>query len=607
VVLATKGHLKDLPPKDYGIDFKNDFFPSYQWLKGKKVLFSSIKKSAKIASDIYIASDPDREGEMIAEHISEELGSIRAKKYRIRLNEISKKSLENAIASPGSIDPQLVDSQVCRRLIDRIFGFEISPVLWRDLKISGLSAGRVQSAVLKWICERELEIRNFVSEAYISLKAVIVYENRKIELSYVLKNEEKKLDKRAASEILKKYGVTESDMIPRDLLFTLEKIEEKDYKYNPPNAFTTASLQETAAKVLGFSSSQTMRIAQSLYEGKRIGGEMVGLITYMRTDSTKVSDIKRQKAISYLSKKRPELKLGLAKSVKSKLHAQEAHEAILPTDPGLAPEHLRTYLSKDELSLYELIWNRLFTSLLEPETGVERSYTFESKEERWITKQKQGKSLGYKQLNDTRVLPKDELFGLKIGASVLCNEFITEDKKTTPKERYTEGQIVAKMETTGIGRPSTYSQIIDTLKKRKYILEVKKKLGATALGERVNDYLVSGFFDLIGEKFTKEMEIALDELAGGKGDRLSILNSFYKRVKQLKEKDVIVSKKNSDSVKQDSRMKAPGAKRQATSNSICPVCGKGQIRSKFSKNGKTIYFCSQYPQCDFVSYEPIQA
>jgi len=606
VVLATKGHLKDLPPKDYGIDFKNNYTPTYVWLKGKKSLFSLIKKHAKLAKEIFIASDPDREGEMIAEHISEELGKIKARQFRIRLPEISRSSLESALKSPGFIDTKLVDSQICRRLIDRIFGFEISPVLWKDLKISGLSAGRVQSSVLKWICEREIEIRNFKTENFVSLEAIIQVQEKEIPLSYVLKDESKKLDSPSAFKILTLYGMKAPGETVGNLLFHLISIEEKNFKNFPPFPFSTASLQETAAKVLGFSSSQTMRIAQNLYEGKRIDGEVTGLITYMRTDSNRLSDAKINSAIQHLKKTRPELNIAKQRNVKTKLHAQEGHEAVSPTDPTRTPDSIKGALTKEEFALYNMIWERIMVSLLEPETGVEKTYIFESKGEHWISKQKVGKTLGHKEFKGNSKLEVDELASLKTGSQAKCNKILWEDKKTSPKERYTEGQLIAKMEKTGIGRPSTYAQILETLKKRKYVIEVKKKLGASGLGEKVNNHLLDHFSALIGEQFTKDMETALDELATGKGNKLSILTDFYREVINLKSyPNVKPNSKIKNQIKTTNDLS--NNKNKSDPNSLtCPVCKVGKVSSKFSKNGKTIYFCSKYPQCDYVSYDPPQ-
>nr|WP_246047402.1 type I DNA topoisomerase [Leptospira ognonensis] len=606
VVLATKGHIKDLPPKDYGIDFENNFSPTYVWLKGKKTLFSSIQKASKSANLVFIASDPDREGEMIAEHISSELGKISGKIYRIRLHEISKKALNDAIKTPGTIDTHLVESQICRRLIDRIFGFEISPVLWKDLKISGLSAGRVQSAVLKWICERELEIRNFISENYVSLESVIINDAHQITLSYVLPDEDKRLDQSSANTILKKYGMSVPGKTPKGLHFELKKVEEKKYKILPPRPFSTASLQETAAKALGFSSSYTMKIAQSLYEGINVKGEMIGLITYMRSDSTQVSEQKSLRAREYLKQTRPDLDLGKDRRSKSKMHAQEAHEAITPTDPFRTPASLLKSLTEDEAALYQLIWERTLVSFLDSETGLERSYTFEEKAEFWNCRQKEGISLGFKKFHPKVELPKDPLSNLKLGSSVICDQILAAEKQTLPKERYTEGQIIAKMERTGIGRPSTYSQTLETLQKRKYVMEVKKKLGATALGEKVNGHLVASFSELIGESFTKEMEISLDVLASGKGEKLTLLKIFFEKIRLLKLNRIVTSQSNLDKKDAKSKVKVPTTTKTEMLTTLCPVCKEGRIRSKFSKTGKTIYFCSRYPHCDFVSYEPVK-
>ncbi len=605
MVLATKGHLKDLPPKEYGIDLKNNFSPTYTWLKGKKTLFSAIKKTAKSSQNIYIASDPDREGEMIAEHIFHEIGTVKGKINRIRLTEINKTELKKAIAEPGEIDGRLVLSQLCRRLIDRIFGFEISPVLWRDLKISGLSAGRVQSAVLKWICDRELEIRNFIAEAYVDLEAIIGFKGKQIVLNYELTEKEKKLDAKSAYEILRKYNITNSGETPKGLAFCLKKMEKKDYKNFPLAPFTTASLQESAAKSLGFSASTTMRLAQSLFEGKKINGEMIGLITYMRTDSTRIAEDRGDRIRNYLKKHKPNLKFGAARKTKSKLHSQEAHEAISPTNPENSPSQISKFLSKDESLLYELIWDRTLMSFLEPETGVEIKYEFEAKNELWITKQRIGNNLGFKAFNGKFILPSDDLDGIRIGDFVECLKISAEEKKTSPKERYTEGQIISKMEKSGIGRPSTYSQTIETLKKRKYIIEIKKKIGATGLGEKVNRYLVTGYSELIGEDFTRDMESELDDLAAGKGNHLEILEKFYQNVKNLKSKKVVFADKNTEAISLLAKQNSMVKKVSSQETSVCPACNKGNVKSKFSKNGKTIYFCSRYPHCDFVSYEPV--
>jgi len=593
-VVATKGHIKDLPPKQYGIDFANDFEPSYEWLKGKKTLFSNIRKLSKSSSHIYIASDPDREGEMIADHISKELDG-KKNTFRIRLKEISKQEVLSALKNPSTVDEQLVNSQVARRVIDRIFGFEISPVLWKYLGGSSLSAGRVQSTVLRWICEREAEIRNFIPEIYVSLKANVSDKKNDFELDYLLPKSKDKLSEKEAKLVLAKYGVFGQGKAVPGTELTLESIEEKEYKNFPPPPFTTAVLQETASRLFGFSASHTMKIAQSLFEGKRMkNGEYQGLITYMRTDSTHVTEGKKKTALRFLNEKNSSLVRGVPSKGKEKLHSQGAHEAILPIDPYLTPEQLHSSLKPDEFKLYELIWQRFLESFLLPETGVERNYIFESKGERWNTKVKEGKSLGYKSFLRTDKLPIDERKTLKPGTKVSVKEWIWEDKKTSPPTRYTEGSLIQKMEKTGVGRPSTYAQTLATLMKRKYVFLNQKKVGASALGEKVNDLLVERFDEIVGESFTKSMEEELDLLAHGKETRLKLIRSFYQRVLELKKQK-------------------PAAKKEKTENNpksisqkgtrICPTCNEGKIATKFSKTGKTIYYCSRYPHCDYVSYE----
>ncbi len=543
---------------------------------------------------------------MIAEHISEELGSVKAKKFRLRLKEISKKELLESLKQPGNIDISLVNSQVCRRLIDRIFGFEISPVLWKVLKISGLSAGRVQSAVLKWLCEREIEIRNFNPEEYVSLKAIINTKDGEWELNYLLEEEEGRLNKEKSNQLLELFKVNPDGSLKKEVPFQSIEMGTKKFTNNAPRAFTTASLQETAAKVLNLNPTQTMRIAQALYEGKKVNGEIFGLITYMRTDSTRVSDAKKKLATQYLRENFPKLEIINQTANKSKLHAQDAHEAIVPTDPRLIPERIKQFLTKDESAIYNLIWQRLMTSLLAPEKGIDHSFIFESKGEKWKRIQREVVSNGYKDFYNSDKLLEKKQVKIKIGDVFPCQKFLVENKVTSPKERYTPGQIIAKMEKTGIGRPSTYSQTLETLKKRKYILEVKSRLGVSRLGENVNGFLINNFSELIGETFTKNMESSLDDLANGIGDKIQLIDSFYKTVLKLKKGKYSTEPTKAESIKsKDAKAQTfVTEKKESIQKSICPICGSGEVRSKFSKNGKTIYFCSRYPQCDFVSYEP---
>ncbi|BDA78188.1 DNA topoisomerase 1 [Leptospira kobayashii] len=532
---------------------------------------------------------------MIAEHISDELGDKKGNMFRIRLKEISKQEVISALKNPSVIDRQLVDSQVARRVIDRIFGFEISPFLWKYLGGSSLSAGRVQSTVLRWICEREAEIRNFIPEVYVSLKAKVSDKKENFELDYVLPKSKEKLNEKEAKSVLSKYGVSGKGKALPDTFLTLESIEEKEYKNYPPPPFTTAVLQETASRVFGFSGSHTMKIAQVLFEGKRMkNGEYQGLITYMRTDSTHVTDGKKKIALRFLNDKSPDLIRGVPTKGKEKLHSQGAHEAILPIDPYLTPDSLRSSLKPDEFKLYELIWQRFLESFLLPETGIERNYIFESEGERWNTKEKEGKSLGFKGFLGKEKLPADPRKGLKPGAKVSVSEWIWEDKKTSPPSRYTEGSLIQKMEKTGVGRPSTYSQTLVTLMKRKYVFQNQKKIGASALGEKVNDLLVERFDEIVGESFTKSMEEELDLLAGGQGARVKLIRSFYQRVLELKKLKPTLKKE---------KTKDKGKSIPQKGTRVCPTCNEGKVLAKFSKTGKTIYFCSRYPHCDYASYE----
>ncbi|GBF48606.1 DNA topoisomerase I [Leptospira ryugenii] len=508
-------------------------------------------------------------------------------KYRIRLKEISKRELWKQIEAPSHIDSHLVTSQVSRRVIDRIFGFELSPVLWKALKMGTLSAGRVQSAVLRWICEREKEIRNFQSESYLEIQASIYDQKDFILTKYDLKDPDALLGIEHQETLKKQYLLDEEGRPSEVTKFTLIDILSKAYRHPAPKPFTTASLQEYANKHLSFSPSQTMSLAQSLYEGKKKGKETIGLITYMRTDSTRISEDKKNIGFNYLHTFFPHLSVNQrSQKPRKTIGKQDAHEAITPTRPDWSPDELNGILKPDELKLYTAIWERFYQSLLAPETGLVFTYLFESKGQHWKYEEKQVLSPGFLAFKDKAIKIGDGKSRWSKSKQFDLEQIRFEEKQTKPKERYSIGQIVAKMERTGIGRPSTYSATIETLLKRKYILHVKSRLGSTSLGERVCDFLVSNCSNLIQDDFTKKLEQDLDELAQGKNDAFQLIDEFYKGIKKIRFLEV--SKKRAMDTKK---------------STDCPNCLQGTIQSKFAKNGKTIYFCSRYPKCNFVSYE----
>ncbi|WP_243401311.1 type I DNA topoisomerase [Leptospira harrisiae] len=620
VVVATKGHIKDLPAKSYGINFQNSFEPEYEWLKGKKTVFSAIKTQAKSASVIYIASDPDREGEIIAKHCFDELVKLKKPMFRLRLKEISKAEVGRQIQLKLGLDSAEIESQIARRVVDRIFGFEVSPDLWKHLKISSLSAGRVQSTVLHWICEREKEIQNFTKEIYYQLKLQGNIFGESVELDHQTKD---KLDSKSIQKVLTDIEIIPEPTRLKELL--ISQIKKKNIKRNPPPAFSTASLLEMSFRVLGFDSKKTMKIAQMLFEGKRIGsGERIGLITYMRTDSTRVSDEKRRLGENYLKNEYPGLVFSGETSIKKqKKYSQDAHEAVIPINPGFEPNSIKSYLSADELKLYTLIWERFLVSLMNPELGEEFIYEFQKGEFVFIFKNEFISDSGFKSFGKNTSKKISRMLNWKVGDPFLYESYSIEEKQTEPPVRYTQGKLVQKMEDTGVGRPSTYGTILETLKTRKYIVEYQKSIGPTALGLKVDDYLFLNFHDLIGESFTKDLEQKLDQITENKESRINLIQNFYNELIRLlrspRIKNNFLSSSNAEknSFTKDplsANQKLPSKKMKTNPNSsvpfpgqtnikICPVCKEGSVKTKLGKKGKTIYFCSRYPHCDYITYE----
>ncbi|WP_051122361.1 type I DNA topoisomerase [Leptospira wolbachii] len=619
VVVATKGHIKDLPPKSYGVDIQNQFEPEYEWLKGKKTVFSAIKTKAKLASIIYIASDPDREGEIIAKHCYDELIKLKKPIFRLRLKEISKEEVSRQIQLKSGLDLAEIESQIARRVVDRIFGFEVSPDLWKQLRISSLSAGRVQSTVLHWICEREKEIQNFSKEIFYQLKLKGSVSNEPVVLDHQTKD---KLDSKSIQNLISEIEILPEPTRLKEIL--LSQIKKKNIKRNPPLAFSTASLQETSFRVLGFDSKKTMKLAQMLFEGKRIGsGERVGLITYMRTDSTRISDSKRVLGEEYLKKHFPSLvSVSSFTPKKQKKYSQDAHEAVIPANPNFSPDSIASYLSPDERKLYSLIWERFLVSLMKPELGEETVYEFQKNKHTFIYKNEFITDPGFKAFAKAEKKKPQKRLDWKLGDRFIYESYSVEEKQTEPPVRYTQGKLVQKMEDTGVGRPSTYGSIIETLKTRKYIVEYHKSIGPTALGMKVNEYLFLNFDDMIGESFTKDLEEKLDQVTDKKESRVALIQVFYESLirilrsprKKTNQTANTPSTKEMEAGTNESSLKKSASNRKEKEpfvsfspslkgQNICPVCKEGVVKTKLGKKGKTIYFCSRYPHCDYITYE----
>ncbi|EMM70574.1 DNA topoisomerase I [Leptospira weilii str. 2006001855] len=514
-ILATLGHVADLPKTTLGLDLKNRFEPEYVVLPGKKKILSEIVRAAKESQRIFLATDPDREGEFISAYIRDRLKK-KSNVFRIRFTEITRNAILSSLQNPDTIHESLVEAQKTRRVGDRLIGYFISPVLWKEIG-PGLSAGRVQSVALKWICDREEEIRNFNSEVYYN---VLLYARDKKGIEGVFQ--------RAGDRIFseEKANLILQNVQKEKNLRISEKKESRE-KNLPPPPFQTASLQQEAFRKLQFSSKKTMSVAQKLYEGMDLGnGKREGLITYMRTDSIRLSPDFVERANSWIVSELGETFVNrLERKVrKSGRKIQDAHEAIRITNPFLVPESAKNFLGKEEASLYGLIWKRTISYLLPPEEFLKTEYSVFAAGECFQLETKKTLFPGYKILNevDKKANPNWEKGELLTLQKVEC-----EKKQTEPPPRYSEGTLVAKLEREGIGRPSTYSTVSEILVKRKYVEQEKKFFYPLPLGEKVNFFLQSGFGDLFREKFTAELESNLDRIEKNEIDSFSILNRLW--------------------------------------------------------------------------------
>lgn len=578
-ILATLGHVADLPKATLGLDLKNRFEPEYVILPGKKKVLSEIIKTAKQSQKIFLATDPDREGEFISAYIRDRLQK-KSNVFRIRFTEITKRAILDSLQNPDTINESLVDAQKTRRIGDRLIGYFISPVLWKQIG-PGLSAGRVQSVALKWICEREEEIRNFKVEIYYN---ILLYgiDQKGIE-GIFSRTGDRIFSKEKADQI--------QQNVQKEKELCISEKKESLGKSFPPPPFQTASLQQEAFRKLRFSSKKTMSLSQKLYEGVNLGnGQRNGLITYMRTDSVRLSSDFVERAKSWISSELGETFASPLerKVIRSTKKIQDAHEAIRVTDPFLTPKEVKKFLGKEEAALYDLIWKRTISSLLPAEEFMKTEYSIFAPGECFQLETKKTIFPGYKILNemDIKTNPsweKGELFNLQ---KVEC-----EKKQTEPPSRYSEGTLVAKLEKQGIGRPSTYATVSETLLKRKYVYEEKKFFYPFPLGEKVNFFLQSGFGELFREKFTAELESDLDRIEENEIDSVSILNRLWSDLQTQIQNSKFIS------------WATVWQKRKEAGWGICPVCKNGILQKKKSSRKKEFYQCNRFPDCEFVSYE----
>ncbi|MEK9629510.1 MAG: type I DNA topoisomerase [Nitrospinota bacterium] len=588
IIKASVGHLKDLPKKKLGVDIENDFEPEYITIRGKGKILQELKTAAKKVESIYLAPDPDREGEAIAHHIGNEVARFtKGKIYRVMFNEITKKAVKEALENPTELNPDRVNAQQARRILDRLVGYKISPILWKKVH-RGLSAGRVQSVALRMVCEREREIQAFESKEYWSITLELEGSAEPKFQAKLFKIGEDKAEianKEEADKILKELEGTP---------LVLEAITKKERKRNPSAPFITSSLQQEASRKLNFSPKKTMMLAQKLYEGIKLEKKgTVGLITYMRTDSVRLSDQALEEVRNYIPERYgKEFLPAKPNFYKSKKSAQEAHEAIRPTDVNLDPNSLKDHLEKDLFRLYQLIWSRFVSCQMVP--AILDTTQFDIKSGNYLFRSNGSilKFAGFMKVyvesqdDDNTEKPETKdgdriLPPLKKGEELKLLETLPEQHFTQPPARFTEAMLVKELEDKGVGRPSTYASIISVIKDRDYIQNEDRRLKPVELGFMINDLLVENFPDIMTTQFTAKMEEQLDEVEDGKTEWKKVLRSFYTPF----QKDLEEAEK---------KMKDFKAEVEET-DEVCEKCGKDMI-IKWGRFGKFMA-CSGYPEC----------
>lgn len=627
-VKASIGHIRDLPKSQFGVDVENDFEVKYITIRGKGEVLKELKNAAGKASKVLLAPDPDREGEAIAWHLLKSLKIDENAKCRIEFNEITKEAIKEAIKNPRKIDYNRVDSQQARRVLDRLVGYNLSPLLWRKVK-KGLSAGRVQSVAVRLICEREEEIKAFIPQEYWSLIAKFKLPSKKVIDAKLTKKDNKKI------EIKNK---TEMDYILNDLKgkeFKVKQVKKQKKNRNPAAPFTTSSLQQEAYRKLNYTAKKTMRIAQQLYEGIDMGkAGTIGLITYIRTDSTRVSETAQNDAKNYiLERYGKDFLPEKIRQYKNKGNTQNAHEAIRPTAIIRDPEQVKAFLTRDQFKLYKLIWERFLASQMAPAV-LEQStviingdgYDFNAT----------GSIVIFKGFMEVYIESKDEdekiegpLAAVNEGQVLSLEKFEPKQHFTQHPPRFTEATLVKTLEEKGIGRPSTYAPIIETILSRGYVIREDKQFFPTELGFVVIDILKEYFKDIVDVEFTAGLESKLDQVEEGEIFWKEVLRDFYKDFKkELEYAEEEISKiEVRDEVSEEvcdkcgrnfvvkfgrygKFLACPGFPECRNTKPLleeigiqCPNCQQGKIVIRRSKKGRTFYGCDRYPDCDFVSWD----
>ncbi|MGO2297300.1 type I DNA topoisomerase [Pseudolactococcus laudensis] len=620
-VVASVGHIRDLKKSTMSVDIEHDYEPQYINIRGKGPLINSLKKEAKNAKAVYLASDPDREGEAIAWHLAHILGLDVHDKNRVVFNEITKDAVKDAFKEPRSIDLDLVDAQQARRILDRLVGYSISPILWKKIK-KGLSAGRVQSIALKLIIDRENEINAFIPEEYWSIEGNFKKGAKKFAGSfYGLDGKKKKLHKNSdVLEVMERLTTDE---------FTVDKVDKKERRRNSPLPYTTSSLQQDSANKINFRARKTMSVAQQLYEGITLGPNgHQGLITYMRTDSTRISPVAQAAAASYIVDTFGEKYSKHGSKVKNVAGAQDAHEAIRPSNVYNTPEAIAKYLDKDQLKLYRLIWNRFVASQMTPAVFDTVKVNLSQNGVMFTSNGSQVKFDGYMVVyNDAdknKMLPE-----MAEGDVVKKDNIKPEQHFTQPPARFSEATLIKTLEEIGVGRPSTYAPTLETIQRRYYVKLSAKRFEPTELGEIVNNMVVEFFPNIVNTEFTVDMEQSLDDVEHGMRKWVEVVDEFYKPFAvELEKAETEIEKIQIKDEPAGFDCDVCGhpmviklgkyGKFYACSNFpdcrntraivkeigvVCPTCHEGQVIERKSKRNRIFYGCARYPDCEFTSWD----
>ncbi|WP_217585617.1 type I DNA topoisomerase [Lentibacillus saliphilus] len=628
-VKASMGHVRDLPKSQMGVDVDNQYEPKYITIRGKGDVLKDLKKAAKKAKKIYLAADPDREGEAIAWHLAHALNVDDQSQCRVVFNEITKESVKDSFKHPRKINEDLVDAQQARRILDRLVGYNISPLLWKKVK-KGLSAGRVQSVAVKMIIDRENEIKQFKPEEYWSITADFLKDQEPFEGSFYGVDGKKQ-------ELANEQDVDKIMNTLSEDEFTVDKVNKRERKKNPAKPFTTSSLQQEAARKINFRAKKTMMIAQQLYEGIDLGrksGGIQGLITYMRTDSTRISESAKQEAKTYIKDSYGESYLGTYKQGKKQEGTQDAHEAIRPTSVLRDPKSLKSILSRDQYRLYKLIWERFLASQMAPAVLDTMTVHLLNNDVEFRATGSVVKFNGFMKIyvegtDDNKKTEDKRLPELEEGIRVKAAKITPNQHFTQPPPRYTEARLVRTMEEKGIGRPSTYAPTLDTIQRRGYVSMDNKRFVPTELGTIVIDIVEEFFPEIINVDFTAKMENDLDSVEDGQKNWIHLIDHFYqdfsKRLEKAEQEMETIEIKDEpagiDCEKcghemvykmgrygkflacsnfPDCRNTKPILKEIGVH---CPKCKTGNIVERKSKKRRVFYGCDQFPECDFVSWD----